>query len=258
MRHSVGLPTAIFALAVALVVAPAVRAQQKDPPAPASGGQVSQAAAASPYSMIYTPIAPCRVFGGQPIATNQTGVYRVSGNSNLTAQGGPVGGCGIPAYAQAVSINMSSGTSTAQGYLTAYAAGAARPNQASLSYRTYPATSGSIVQLGSGGRISVFASAATRVSGDVTGYYERQLWAFVDLYGTVLNSSGRVTGTSVEGTGQYTVSFDRNLDTCSATVTPNFGVKFPNVHLYGNNVQITLFSPSASYIDGDYFVQVSC
>ncbi len=256
-RRAVSLFSALAILLLA--VAPASRAEEKVPPEVAArrSGKVTQATLSRP-NMIYTPITPCRAFGGQAIATNQTKVFLVAGSSNLTAQGGPAGGCGIPAYAKAVAINLSSGTSTAQGYLTAYAAGAPRPNQASLSYRAYPATTGSIVQLGSGGRVSVYASAATRVTGDIAGYYEQQLWAYINIDGTVIDSSGRVTATSNPATGSYKVTFDRDITTCAAVASSDFQPWMVAALTSGDTANVYISDGSSKYINYYFNLVVTC
>ncbi len=221
-----------WAVAFLLALAP-VAATAAEPPPPPFGpppgfpkGVAPQVAPSLQPSteLVYKPIVPCRAFGGQPITANQTKGFLVSGNSNFTAQGGPAGGCGVPAYAKAVSINLSSGTSTAQGYLTAYATGDSRPNQASLSYRAYPATTGSIVKLGTGGRISVFASAATRVTGDVAGYYVEQIHGLINSTGTSFYSgSSGLVSTTLYATGVFKVIVDRDVTYCTPVANPYYG-----------------------------------
>ena len=54
---------------------------------------------------------------------------------------------------------------------------------------------------------------------DVTGYYAGPLTAFVDLSGTVQYGS-RVVSVTHPSTGNYVVTFDRDVSGCSFQVTP--------------------------------------
>ena len=193
--------------------------------------------------LLYKPIAPCRAFGGQLVATNQIKAFLVSGNSNFTAQGGPSGGCGIPAYAKAVSISLSSGTSGAQGYLTAYATGSARPNQASLSYGVNPATTGSIVQLGTGGRINVLATAATRVTGDIAGYFVEPIQGMISSNGVdIYSGSTGLVSSTLPTMGVYRVVVDRDVSYCTPVATPYYGPNlYANAYAFDGNV-VTVYT----------------
>ncbi len=262
--------------ALALAVSPALSAERNinNPSGKASAADVSpQAITTSSASQIFIPITPCRAFGGQAISTPNTSKdFFVAGAVNMTAQGGPAGGCGVPANAIAVSFNLSAGVSTAQGFLTAFQTGTTRPNMASLNYKTNPATSGSIVVLGTSGKITVFASSATRVSGDITGYFLPAVTSasIFGADGTVNRGEGvdtNASATSRLSTGTYQVGFTRDITECFFQVTAGEGgIGSATPRTTGvtrrsgnpNGVFVRITDNTGASVDNDFFVTVSC
>ncbi len=225
-------------------------------------GVVSAARSAEtspPNDMVFTPVAPCRAFGGQPVVPSQIRDFAIAGAVDMTGQGGAAAGCGVPASAKAVSLNLSAGASSLAGYLTAYAAGGRRPNMASLSYKTNAATTGVIVQLGDGGGISVFASSPTRVGGAVTGYFEPQLWGSFAANGTLVASTGRVTSAVRADTGYYRIVFDRSVAACAATASSGAtSPKIVGVSTLGDAVYVSIVDPTGKYTDYPFSLTVKC
>ncbi len=231
-----------------------------------------QAINVSSAAQHFIPITPCRAFGGQAISTpNTSKIFFVSGVIDMTPQGGPAAGCGVPSSAIAVSFNLSAGVSTAQGFLTAYATGTTRPNMASLNYKTNPATSGSVVTLGTDGTITVFASSATRVSGDITGYFIPAVTsASIFADGTVNRGEGVTTDaafTSRLSTGTYQVGFTRDITECFFNVTAGEGgIGGATPRVTGvtrrsgnpNGVFVRLTDNTGTSIDNDFFISVFC
>ncbi|MEY3360779.1 MAG: hypothetical protein RL531_498, partial [Actinomycetota bacterium] len=80
---------------------------------------------------------------------------------------------GIPVSATAVALNLTVVTPRAAGYLTAYPTGVGRPNVSTLNYvpgQVVP--NGSLLKLGNGGQITVFANAGCPdVVIDVVGWF---------------------------------------------------------------------------------------
>ncbi|WP_020179849.1 hypothetical protein [Methylopila sp. M107] len=217
-------------------------------------------AARAADEMIYTPIQPCRAFStSSAVAAGQTRNFQITGSGSLTSQGGPASGCGVPAYAKAVSVNLSAVNPTAAGYLRSYATGATPPGTTVVSYRSGAnATAGATVALNSSGQMAVFVGGAAKVVGDITGYLAPQMWANVNYLGGVQSSSGRVNSTVRAGTGIYYVTFDREIGSCSAMATSGDAARITSVFLQTNYVTVYIYSTAGTLVDGNFVVSVKC
>jgi hypothetical protein len=131
----------------------------------ASAGVTVSAAA----GLHFVPVTPCRVadtrktsgpFGGPSLTAGSSRSFLVSSSS-----------CGIPATAQAYSLNIAAAP-TSNGYLTIWPLGQSQPMVATLifSNRVVKSTA-AIVQAGTNGALSVFASGNTDVVMDINGYF---------------------------------------------------------------------------------------
>jgi hypothetical protein len=109
----------------------------------------------------YFPITPCTVMD-----TRATG-QRFSGSLSFN-----VGGtCGIPSDAAAVAANVAVVNPSAVGHLRLAPAGST-PVIAQLLYQAgWTISSGALVSLGAGGRVTATSTAATDLVFDVTGYF---------------------------------------------------------------------------------------
>jgi hypothetical protein len=66
------------------------------------------------------------------------------------------------------------------------------------------------------------AGNATELGGiPASGYQEKVMWARISSIGKVSYSSGAVTGVTHTGTGEYLVTFNRNVTSCAMLVTPD-------------------------------------
>ncbi|MEW1955072.1 N-acetylmuramoyl-L-alanine amidase [Terrabacter sp. NPDC080008] len=79
---------------------------------------------------------------------------------------------GLPAGTRAVNLNLTATRAQGDGFLTAYAGGAARPGTSNLNY----AAGGTVANLatvpvGPGGTVTIHASAATDVVADLAGFF---------------------------------------------------------------------------------------
>lgn len=114
--------------------------------------------------------APCRVadsrlaagtFGGPQLAGGQTRDYPV-----------PQSACGIPASAQAYSLNATVVPQEPLGYLTLWPSGSARPLVSTLnSFQGLVVANAAIVPAGAGSRVSAFVTNRTDLILDVNGYF---------------------------------------------------------------------------------------
>jgi hypothetical protein len=208
-------------------------------------------------NMIFTPVEPCRVFGGIAQTAGQTLNFQITGSANLGGQGGPSQGCGIPAYAKAVSMNLSA-TSSAAGKIIAFAKGSPRPNTVSLNYRpNETATTGTIVRLDDAGKASIYTSAASRTFGDVTGYFEPGMHAYIAANGSILRRSRVVSATKL-GIGYYQVLFDRKLETCFVNASADIDAITVSARTVANAVNVYTYNKTGAANDYWFFITVHC
>ncbi|MTD15470.1 hypothetical protein GIS00_16160 [Nakamurella sp. YIM 132087] len=177
---------------------------------------------------IYASVAPCRIvdtrFGGQsPLSSGSTKSYYVSGTTGFAPQGGKSGGCGIPSSATAVTVSMTAVDPSSVGFMRAWAAGTPEVTSTVLNYGTISTGTGATLPIRSpnGPHLTVknFAGPTDLVI-DVTGYYAPQMAAFVDVDGSLDWGTTRAVSSSRSSTGNYTVTFDRNISRCAFQVTP--------------------------------------
>jgi hypothetical protein len=132
-------------------------------------------------NLAFYPVAPCRIadtrnpagpLGGPALAA---GVARDIPVRNST--------CGIPATAQAYSLNMTAVPPGVLGYLTTWPAGSAQPLVSTLNAPSGIVTANSaIVPAGVNGAISVFAPQATDLVVDINGYFAPPGAGSLDFY----------------------------------------------------------------------------
>jgi hypothetical protein len=137
---------------------------------PSLNGTSASITVSPPSGLRYIPVTPCRVvdtrnaagpFGGPQIAAG--------GSRDFTI---PNGACGIPATAQAYSLNVAVVPVSTLGFLTLWPAGQARPLVATLnSLDGRIKSNAAIVPAGAGGAVSVFATNNTDVILDINGYF---------------------------------------------------------------------------------------
>ena len=123
--------------------------------------------------LAFYPLTPCRVvdtrngtgpFGGPSLAAGATRSFPL-----------PASACGIPATAQAYSLNMTAVPSAGLQYLTVWPTGQSQPLVSTLNaYNGRVAANAAIVPAGnaaSGGAVSVYVSDASNVIIDINGYF---------------------------------------------------------------------------------------
>jgi len=112
----------------------------------------------------FVPIAPCRVadtrIAGPQLAPAAT--------RNFVITGSP---CGIPPNAQAYALDVTAVPDSQLGFLTVWAAGSERPLVSTLNSDGRAKSVAAIVPAGTNGAVSLYASDATQVAIDVTGYF---------------------------------------------------------------------------------------
>jgi len=127
-------------------------------------------AATGSNNLAFYPVAPCRIadtrlpaglFGGPSMAGGQTRSFAI-----------PNASCGIPAAAQAYSLNMTVVPAGPLAFLTTWPAGQTQPSVSTLNAFTGTVTANAaIVPAGGGGAISVFVTNTTDLIVDINGYF---------------------------------------------------------------------------------------
>jgi hypothetical protein len=130
----------------------------------------ASALAVSSAELRFVPVTPCRVadtrnstgpFGGPPIPGGATRDFTIPNST-----------CGIPATAQAYSLNVAVVPAGPLGYLTLWPSGQTQPVASTLnSLDGRIKSNAAIVPAGTGGAISAFASNATDIVLDINGYF---------------------------------------------------------------------------------------
>lgn len=123
--------------------------------------------------LAFYPVTPCRISDTRP-SGGKAGSY---GPPSLGAGGGrtfqvPASGCGIPAWAQAYSLNLTAVPNGPLFFLTMWPGGQNQPVVSTLNaFDGSVAANAAIVPAGAGGTISLYASNATDAVIDINGYF---------------------------------------------------------------------------------------
>jgi len=134
-------------------------------------------------ALTFYPVTPCRIADTRQ-AMGPLGGPFVSGGSSRDF---PVlsSNCGLPANAQAYSLNVTAVPHSTLHYLTTWPTGETLPNASTLNAPTGEITANAAtVQAGSGGGVSVFVSDDADVILDVNGYFAPPATGGLSLYTT--------------------------------------------------------------------------
>jgi hypothetical protein len=152
-------------------------------------------------ALAFYPVTPCRLVDTRNPAGSLGGPSLVAG----TSRSFPLlsGTCGLPAGAQAYSLNVTSVPKGPLSYLTAWPSGQSQPLVSTLNAPTGTITANAaIVPAGSGGAVSLYVSNASDVVLDVNGYFASPAEGGLSLYTTTpcrildtRSSSGVLSGT---------------------------------------------------------------
>ena len=121
----------------------------------------------SPADLAFFPLKPCRVIDSRLIASFAP-LFR--GGQSRTV--GMLSTCGVPASAQAYSLNFTAVADQPLGFLTAYPTGSPRPTVSTLNAGNGGVVANAaIVPAGNGGAIDVYVSDTTELVIDINGYF---------------------------------------------------------------------------------------
>ena len=96
---------------------------------------------------------------------------------------------------------------------------------------------------------------------DVQGYYQLPLAAYVGADGDPLAENVRVTSSTRRGDGEYTVQFDRDVDTCAYQVTPFEKTRTANAFATdgaADSVDVTVTATDGTPLDTPFYLGVTC
>ena len=244
--------------------------------APAPAGRVLDPSVIHPAAsdMTFHPITPCRIVdtrkGGGALANSATGNFLVRGSGSFAAQGGPAGGCGVPASATAIAANVTAVSPTGAGYLSGYAAGTAEPATNFITFNSgQNITANPILPLAAFGvtpQLSIRShGASVQVLIDVTGYYAPPIQGLLVADSGVFDGTTRILSETYVSTGVYRVTVDTDVTYCTPTVTTYYGAGvYASASTFnGNVVTVYLWTLGANAqpvpFDTSYFyLTVTC
>ena len=125
----------------------------------------------TPLQGRFVPVNPCRVADTR----TSTGSFGGPALDGVTARSFaiPQGACGIPATAQAYSLNVTVAPQGPLAYLTLWPSGMAQPNVSTLnSFEGNVVANAALVPAGQNGAVSAYATNPTDVILDINGYFD--------------------------------------------------------------------------------------
>lgn len=222
----------------------------------------------SSVSELYTGVAPCRLVDTRVAGGPLVSVRHFVASGNLSAQGG-ASNCGIPTNATSLAVNVTAITEAdGQGYLRGWPYFGGPVNATLLNYSGDNNMSNMVnLQLCTG--INCMFDFDLRNYGssvhvvvDVIGYYQRPMFASVNANGSRGDSSGSL-GSSRPSVGIYHVNFDRDVESCTTTVTdtePTVSHTFSVGPINGSphKVLVQVKNLSGALSDSPFYLRVTC
>jgi len=189
-----------------------------------------------PGALTFHPVTPCRIadtrnanspFGGPEMGASTSRTFPI-----------PASVCGIPATAEAYSLNVTVVPDGALAYLTTWPTGSAKPYVSTLnSFDGSVVANAAIVPAGAGGGIDVFVTNPTHVVLDINGYFAGS--GGRDTYTITGMVSGLNGGASVG-------LLDNGTD--ALTVSANGSFTFPTALASGAGYSVTVGTQPAGEV----------
>ncbi|MEO7398668.1 MAG: hypothetical protein ABIW84_08910, partial [Ilumatobacteraceae bacterium] len=186
---------------------------------------------------VFVPIVPCRVMdtrsGSDNVGPRSTPIG--SSETHTISVLGVNGNCTIPADATGLAMNVTIINPTANSFLTVFPSGAVRPLASNLNWVAGqpPVPNAVTADVPGDGKVSFYNLTGTvNVAADIIGYFvdhshddryytkaqtdAKTLFASVNADGTLRRGSAGVTSALFPAgfTGDYLVTFPRNVSTC--------------------------------------------
>ena len=144
----------------------------------------------------FVAVAPCRVvdtrnpngpYGGPPLPANFPRTFDIDD-----------GPCGIPALAEAYSLNFGAIVPPGDGFLTAWPTGSPQPGVSQLNFLAGEVVANAaIVPVGNNGAIDVLVNVGTNIYIDINGYFSDNLGQTVNPF--ILNNTSPHPGATIFG-----------------------------------------------------------
>ncbi|HEX9147968.1 MAG TPA: hypothetical protein VF958_02285 [Thermoanaerobaculia bacterium] len=145
---------------------------------------------------VFVAVVPCRVvdtrnpngpYGGPPLPPNFARTFDIDD-----------GPCGIPAGAEAYSLNFGGIAPPADGFLTAWPTGSPQPGVSQLNFLGGEVVANAaIVPAGNNGAIDVLVNVGTHIYIDINGYFSDNLGQTVNPF--ILNNTSPFPGATIFG-----------------------------------------------------------
>ena len=229
----------------------------------------------------YHPVAACRLITTAThigyLVSGHPRAFKVAGTTGFATQGGKSTGCGIPAGATAISANVTTTKSSAQGYLSAYPTGGTASSSRFLTYqvsRTVTATPVLPLSTTSGLPLTLRAwTGKTQVIVDVTGYYQPPIEGLIYTGSTatptsdgyVYSGSPRLLSVTWVALGIADVTVDRDVTYCTPVANAYYGdFYYANAKAFnGNKIRVYSWSidpttHATAFVNNYVYLTVLC
>jgi len=217
----------------------------------------------------FVAVAPCRIIDTRLAGGAISGGTRIFDATLATyaGQGGKAGSCNLPTSGvTAVQLNLGAiwkagGNSQFSGWAT----GTPEPLASLVNYtKAGPIANMVTLPVNSSGQFTLKTPGTAHAFVDVAGFYVKPLYAAVSSGGSIYSGiSSGVTSVARTGPGMYTVTFNRDVQQCSAvassiTWASNLDVS-PDVGAAGTNtVTVGIANTSNVMTDGYFTLSLTC
>jgi hypothetical protein len=276
MNTSTRLRRAVVATAgaVALVIgATAAVASGPDSANPGSKALPDKAAVSALFppgsELQFVAVAPCRIVDTRQVGgaiSNATRTFDAT-LASYAGQGGKAGTCNLPSSG-VVAAQLNLGAISKFGSVSnfkGWATGTPEPLASMVNYDpSGPVANMVTMPVNASGQFTLRTLGTGHTFIDVLGYYVKPLYAAVSSGGSIYTGiASGVTSVARTGTGMYTVTFERDVQQCSAvassiTWASNLDVS-PDVGAAGTNtVTVGIANTSNVMTDGYFTLSLTC
>ncbi|MCU1497741.1 MAG: hypothetical protein JWM47_1694 [Acidimicrobiales bacterium] len=163
--------------------------------------------------------------------------------------------------ATAVSGSLTAVNPGGAGFVRAWAEGGTEPQATLLNYPLTSTGTGFTVAINPADENSMAVKnygGPTDLVIDVTGYYTRQLQAYVASSGAITNQSGRLVSAINSTPGQYTLTWDRDVTTCAVQITTDFTAHYASALNSGATTKVRIYGTSAALVNYAFYATIDC
>lgn len=241
----------------------------------ALAGSFTPSTSVDPDQLYFVPITPCRLLDTR--TASQVGArstpFGAGAFQSFRARGDRGNCVGIPQNSQALSLNVTATSPSANTFLTIWPSDATMPLSSNLNPNAGKTIANAVTVALSDllGQFDIYNSSGTvQVIVDVVGYYtplaHNNLSAVVTYDGVLFRDVGALSA-STSATGIYNVTFDRDISDCTLvaglggySTTPEGAGSVSTAFVMGNEdtVLVHTFDPLASLTNSSFHLIVLC